>query len=93
MPPSFPLQSSISEGQWFESVFAPLRCGCPPWAAHLSFSRDMRYRAGLLRGAANLPSCLKIRFRDNLSEFLKNKKRALVIGRAFSFAGKLFAPY
>jgi len=53
----------------------------------------MRYRAGVLRCAANLPSCLKIRFRDNLSEFLKNKKRALVIGRAFAFAGKLFARY
>jgi hypothetical protein len=31
--------------------FAPLRSGCPPWATHLSFPLDMRYRAGVLRCA------------------------------------------
>ncbi len=89
MPPSFPLQSSISKGQWFVRCAAVAHHGL-----HICLSLGIfANRAGLLRGAANLPSCLKIRFRDNLSEYLKNKKRALVIGRAFSFAGKLFAPY
>ena len=55
----FPFRYAPSRG------CSSLRFGCPPWATHLSFPFVMRYRPGVLRCASNLPSCLKIRFRDN----------------------------
>jgi hypothetical protein len=44
-------------------LLTALRSGCPPWATHLSFPLDMRYRAGVLAFAPTLgyPSVIPAR--------------------------------
>ena len=41
-------------------LLTALRSGCPPWATHLSFPLDMRYRAGVRSRSVDsqdLPTC------------------------------------
>ena len=40
-------------------------CGCPPWATHLSFPWDMRYRAGVRSRSSHPTGCYYAAYRAN----------------------------
>ena len=40
-------------------LLTALRSGCPPWATHLSFPLDMRYRAGVRSRSCRPSGCLR----------------------------------
>ena len=47
------------KGNELQESGLPPYCGCPPWATHLSFPWDMRYRAGVRPHSCRPSGCLR----------------------------------